>query len=583
MNSPMQRAAVLIGVDRTGFLPHLTDAARGARRMEGWLADQGLTDDKIIILTDEGGRKVTADSILSAITAIIDSDDRPDQLIVYFAGHGISLNYSEYWLLSDAPQVAHAAVHVAASEAVARYCGIPHVVFISDACRTAGEGVRFQRVTGSVVFPNVANTLLEGAIDQFYACGLGQAAAEVREAAAPEKGFSALYTEALLQGLAGKGDIAVDWADEGGHVRPRPLKNFLSVEMKRRIERLGLQGKVNQVPDARITSDSAAWVSYLARRATAASTLASTRTHKSRIEVSEIPDASEFGGSAGTFDGHLGSPSSRFASALRSAMQEALLLDAPVQPHLYAPDRIASLGAQGEEIVGVFGREVTDVRPGRGPGESLALGLGSRWAEVVVTTRSGLVVQVPVVAGRRTVLTFHEGQLRGVQLATERDIELSAALKNRRKVREVARDALHAGTFEWSIEDIPLLLEYLDRDPYDLTLSLYAGYMLDGLRQPSAIDVLSDLVLRHWKHIPFDLALQKASTRAQATAGVSRTGSAHHLLPCFSRGWSKLAALEREPTDALGLRDFMLEGPWSTFSTGAIPLLRVLHIGGNAP
>lgn len=582
MSPSMQRAAVLIGVDRTGLLPHLKDAARGARRMESWLADQGLADDKLIVLTDEEGRKVTADDILSAITAIIDSDDRPDQLIVYFAGHGISLNYSEYWLLSDAPQVAHAAVHVAASEAVARYCGIPHVVFISDACRTAGEGVRFQRVTGSVVFPNVANTVLEGAIDQFYACGLGQAAAEVREATVPEKGFSALYTEALLQGLSGNGEIAVDWSGEIGHVRPRPLKEFLSVEMKRRIERLGLQGKINQVPDARITSDSAAWVSYLARRATAAYSQASTRPYKSRIEGFEIPDGFESGSFTGTFDGHLESPSSMFASALKSAMGESSLLEAPVQPHQDGPDGIAFLIARGEEIVGVFGRGVADVGPGRDAGELRALELDAPSAEVVVTTLAGLVVQVPVVAGRRTVLTFYAGQLRGVQLATGSNVELSAALETRRKVREVAGDALHAGAFEWSVEDIPLLLEYLERDPFDLTLILYAGYMLDGLRQPAAIDVLSDLALRHWRHIPFDLAMHKAWTRACGAVDTSRTGSAQHL-PCFSRGWSKLAAFERERTDALRLRDYMLEGPWSTYSMEAIPLLITLHTGGNTP
>ena len=261
-------------------------------------------------------------------------------------------------------------------------------------------------------------------------------------------------------------------------------------------------------------------------------------------------------------------------------MREALILDAPVQPRPDAPDGFASLVAQGEEIVGVFGREVTDVGQVRGAGEPRALGLGAPLAQVVVTTRSGLVAQVPVVAGRRTVLTFHEGQLRGVQLATARDEDLSAALEIRRKVREVARDALHAGVFEWAVEDIPLLLEYVDRDPYDLTLNLYAGYMLDGLRQPAAIGALSGLVLRKWKHIPFDLAIHKASTRAPAATGASKTGSTHHLLPCFSRGWSKLAAFERERTDALGLRDFVLEGPWSTFSTGAIPLLRVLHTGG---
>lgn len=582
MNPSMQRAAVLIGVDRTGLLPPLTDAARGARRMESWLADQGLADDKLIVLTDEGGRKVTADDILSVITSIIDSDDRPEQLIVYFAGHGISLNYSEYWLLSDAPQIAHAAVNVATSEVIARYCGIPHVVFISDACRSAAEGVIFQRVTGSAVFPNVANTQLEGAIDQFYACGLGQAAAEVRDAAVPEKGFSALYTEVLLQILAGKSEYAVDWSDEVGYVRPRPLKDCLSVKMKLQIEQRGLQGKVNQVPDARITSDSAAWISYLGRRAIAASSRASTRAYKPLTEGFEIPDGFDSGSFTAPFDDHLASPSSLFASTLRSAIREASILNAPFQPRQNAPDGAAFLVAQGEEIVGVLGRGVADAGPGRSAEEPHALQCGEPFAEVVVTTRSGLVVQIPIVAGRRTVLTFHAGQLRGVQLATNSDEELSEAHEARRKVRDVARDALAAGAFEWSVEDIPLLLEYLACDPWDLTLSLYAGYMLDGLRQPAAIDVLSNLVLRHWRHIPFDLAMHKASAQASPAADASRTGSAHNL-PCFSRGWSKLPAFETERMDVLSLRDYMLEGPWSTFSMDALPLLSALHTGDNTP
>ena len=150
----MRRAGVFVGVDRTGQLQTLNDAAAGAERMHQWSLGQGMSDgSQAILLTDRGGKKVTPDMIFDAIKSMIDGPG-VDQLLVYFAGHGVNINRSEHWLLSDAPVRTSAAVNVAGSVDLARYCGIPYVVFISDACRSAPEGIQAQNVRGVDVFPN---------------------------------------------------------------------------------------------------------------------------------------------------------------------------------------------------------------------------------------------------------------------------------------------------------------------------------------------------------------------------------------------------------------------------------------------
>jgi hypothetical protein len=86
----MNRAAIIIGVDRAGDLPVLKDAAAGARRFEQWAHDQEFAAVKL--LTDENGGAVDITQIKRAIHEIIDTGTI-EQLIVYFAGHGVNIHY----------------------------------------------------------------------------------------------------------------------------------------------------------------------------------------------------------------------------------------------------------------------------------------------------------------------------------------------------------------------------------------------------------------------------------------------------------------------------------------------------------
>src|SRR5690606_4502211 len=96
----MQRAAVLVGVSKSGMLPRLHAVSEGVDNMRRWCASQGISERKLCVITDQIG-KVTISMVRDAVDALI-APGNLDQLIVYFSGHGI-YNRGDLWLLSDAP------------------------------------------------------------------------------------------------------------------------------------------------------------------------------------------------------------------------------------------------------------------------------------------------------------------------------------------------------------------------------------------------------------------------------------------------------------------------------------------------
>jgi hypothetical protein len=295
------RAAVLIGANRTGKLPVLNDAAEGARRMEEWCLSQGMARHRVQVFTDENGGTIDVRDIRLAVKKLVDSGS-VEQLIVYFAGHGVNIRYGEYWLLTDAPEDASAAVNVEGSMVLARRCGIPHVVFISDACRTAAEGVQAQGITGTEIFPNDPVAGPESPVDIFFGTALGRPALEVKDPAVSSAVFKAVYTTALLDAISGKLPAVLESATLEGEqkhlVRPRPLKSLLLSELPRRVSALGLAAQVSQTPDARITSDDGAWLSSLSSLSSlsqVAATAAAPRgaRPRARAPVPDMPDTPE--------------------------------------------------------------------------------------------------------------------------------------------------------------------------------------------------------------------------------------------------------------------------------------------------
>jgi hypothetical protein len=169
-------------VDRVVGMDPLTQAASGARAFAKWATDQGCDVEALV---DDGqpptGRAgVARRDVFTAVQAFVNRGVY-DQLIIYFAGHGIlKAPGAEIWLLSDAGNDPGEAVTLVSAIEYARSTGIPHVVFVSDACRVIPRTTDLTSITGANIFRwSQAPPDSDPEIDVYYATKPGDPAYEV--------------------------------------------------------------------------------------------------------------------------------------------------------------------------------------------------------------------------------------------------------------------------------------------------------------------------------------------------------------------------------------------------------------------
>lgn len=258
----MERALVLIGVHNTGGLERLPAVRAALSAMRSWADQQGFPPEAVRELSDLEGKPVRAADVYQAVEEL-SADVNLRQLVIYFCGHGM-VTEGELWLLSDAPGNPNEAVNVPLSVRNAERGSVPHIVLLSDACRTATNSIQTGSVTGSVIFPNLQAIGETRNVDLLYAAGAGAAGHQVAEADG-DGTFHPVFTEVLAEGLAGVNvelERVTDPAGTFDLVRPRPLLKALKSQVGVRLGTLG-HVTVIQVPDGRITSDDQAWLSRL--------------------------------------------------------------------------------------------------------------------------------------------------------------------------------------------------------------------------------------------------------------------------------------------------------------------------------
>ena len=150
-------------------------------------------------------------------------------------GHGILLAPgTEYWLLSGAPQNPNEAVNLLRSVEDARNAGIPHVIFFSDARRSAVPGAPLNGVVGGSIFPNRTIAQQSGEVDVFFATRSGNPAREVPEAEATQH-YRGLFTDCLLKALHAPGGSLVEKLLDGtpplSVITSRRLKPYLEEQV----------------------------------------------------------------------------------------------------------------------------------------------------------------------------------------------------------------------------------------------------------------------------------------------------------------------------------------------------------------
>jgi Caspase domain len=247
---PKNRAAILIGVNRTGGMTPLNSAARNAQEVGNWLRQEGFT--QVVTFTDDTGA-VKIKEIKDTLKEWVDAQIY-EQLLIYFSGHGLWKNETELWLLSDAPRDADAAINFLESVLLAKDCGIPNVTMISDACRTGpGNNKQLGAMRGSVIFPNDdVQRQRRAKIDTFLAAVASTAAYEI-----PIDGtVESVFTYCLRQAYKKPDKDMVSTIDEDGikiRVVPnRKLEDYLQREVADTLK--SVEKTLEQSPDVNVTS-----------------------------------------------------------------------------------------------------------------------------------------------------------------------------------------------------------------------------------------------------------------------------------------------------------------------------------------
>lgn len=581
----MARAAILIGVNRTGGLPLLSDAANGARLMQAWALKQGMAERHVHLFTDET-EPVEAHNIRKVIRTLVDSGTI-EQLIIYFAGHGVNIRYGEYWLLSGAPVDASAAINVEGCVVLARRCGIKHVVFISDACRTAAEGIQAQGINGSDIFPNDPVGGPEQAVDIFFATTLGRPALEVKDPKESSAAFKAVYTTALLDAVSGKMSAAMasTTTAEGAQnlVRPRLVKACLAANVPTLLSGFGFAPSVSQIPDARITSGDDAWLARfmianpidVTMPAPAPSSANPDGMHSRPGQKSRHSgDAMARSGpltpqeQAGELIGDLLRSASRTSTASRPRGEMAHKSrdgwNDPFSEFDDVPDATGILVA-GTEIVAcsALDGEIA-LSPKR---RSATVAMAGPALDVLITFADGSAALLPVLKGYVTAVRMSAGEL--VDVVYMCSPGSSAATCN---LRSAVASAAREGIFRLDEDNAKLLSAHMKQPaPIDPTLALYAAYAFHDQNMCEQLVHLERALQEQLSISFFDIEILCAGLPNRSTM----PREFHPVLPVLARGWSLLAASKLSIPDSLiGMEHELLPSHWTHFTAAGADRLQ---------
>jgi Caspase domain len=231
-----RKAAVVIGVNRTGNLGPLQSAVLAATDVAAWLSSEGFD---VALLTDQSSAVHSA-QVEDALAQFITVPPRYKLLVVYFSGHGYWHARADRWLLSGAPARGSDAINLRGAMDLARYSGIKTVVFFSDACRSIPQTAQEQRIEGVDGFPNLPDFDKPNKVDAFKATSDAQSAYEIPLALEPGEPSicrSVLTTAWMAAYEEPSADMVIQVDEDGRRVLVVPnrrLEDFL----QRKVDKL---------------------------------------------------------------------------------------------------------------------------------------------------------------------------------------------------------------------------------------------------------------------------------------------------------------------------------------------------------
>ncbi|KXU82596.1 hypothetical protein CI15_34345 [Paraburkholderia monticola] len=615
----MKRALVAIGVNRTASVfPPLNAAAQGAIQMADWGAQQGFD---VTLLHDGDGHRVSISDVFAAVNAVVTAKIY-SQLVVYFSGHGILLSPdAEVWLLSGAIANPNEAINVSGSIVAARASAIPHIVVVSDACRSMPANFRLGLVSPGLIFPAANPRAPMPEVDVFYATLPGDPALEVPPDEA-EKSFRGLLTSCMLKALSGVPATLIEQTNDAGTVRRVIASRSLKIHLARAVPDAASAVSIalRQDPDARVESalpkylaevtasqlDSEPPINGLALLQVDIAPLSYRLAHSWESAVSRlrIDKWTQLG------TPHLGLRDSVLIDDL-DALSEA---GRPEQPRLEVPDIgnvkqsvkliLTSARRSSDKTRTGFSVYGTSVRYVRSTGSDSRCEVweengasqvsveseylrDSPYAPQAALLRfadgSGMVLSVlpcfigSVVIERGRVVTVNYAPARGTDIHREYR-ELAPDINKRRAFVAIA--AKH-GSFRLDQEAAEGTASYLrSMKKFDPTLGLYAAYAYVQAGKDEGVLSIFDYMRMEPEPIFFDVAM----LAAQRNRKLPQSLDFAPWMPLLTQGWLLLGAFEKRMPDVLKVaRKHLIPGLWTTFSAEGMNVLEEAMFGGVGP
>lgn len=579
---PLVRAAVVIGVNKTGKLPVLSAAVSGANMVGDWLAAEQFEVRRFVT------EPVTVGPIFDAIAAFVKRGTL-DQLVVYFSGHGFIRDRSEMWLLSNAPANPNEAISLLECVDLARETGIPSVVLISDACRSAAATLNAQRVTGGVIFPNEpVSRGIRPEVDRFFAALPGDPALEL-PVDSTSKTFEGIYTSSFLAAFKNPQGTMVKTIDGVEVVPNRSLKSYLVDDVSRRAQARSV--RLQQLPDAILECSDTTYIGQVVRPVKVDPNdpvlppppppPPQARATVGDLTADELNRAGLKFLSTGrrTFnEGEL----KQVATGTGYATARQTIIDTTAPPSFETQTGFAVHGVRIQRAVSSAGMVADVLDPGDGDRRPAIIRLnpsGQVATSILLIFEGGGATVIAALQGYIGAVTVQRGLVTNVNYTPSRTNARwsQADYDSVHELRATVASAARFGTFriEGSAEERSKKAAQLaDRirvfKAIDPSLGLYATYAYAdaGIRQQ--IESVHSVMRSDLGANVFDVAML-----AGALSGTPRDGlKTVPVCPMLSQGWGWLrirnVTLSENVTRA---RDSLRPALWTTFDTEAVPSL----------
>lgn len=589
----MKRALVAIGVDKTAspiFQP-LRAAAAGAKEVKRWSDAQGFDST---LLTDETG-SVSVSDVFNAINKYVAAAIY-EQIIVYFSGHGVLLSpYVETWLLSGAIANPNEAINLVGSIQAARTCGIPHVVFISDACRSLPQNFMVGSISPGTVFPTLIPRPPRPNVDVFYAAMPGSVALELPPDQAISQ-YRGLFTDCMLKGLGGIPRTLIETVQGDAGVKhvvaPRPLQAYLEQAIPKAAAAVSI--KLKQEPDAQIESILPKYLAEVPTPPKEAASTPPTAPHydnSAEVEFREEPTAHFLSQVWPDWVSKLHQRSVAAEARVLGSLGAAQRSFDKIMATELVPPRRAHRDYFDFHGLNVVAINITDTssptelfRQGRGAMHSHSRLLrehDGRKRVALIQFEDGAGMVLPVIPGYVGSVVGENGRVVTVNYTPAPEIGLQFGRRELERSRALVVALAKEGRFRVDPESAQatarLLRLYKRVDP---TLGLFAAYAYaqggDGKGVLSVFRYMSFEEVT----VPWDVAMLAAQYgQHDSTDDVGWLKPPEVLdfapwMPLLTQGWMLLGRYEAEMPEVLRCaRKYLLPGLWTTFARPGVEIL----------